>query len=153
VVLDGCKDFFHINNQGVCLCVCMCVFVVCTMCSNGFHKLEVKSPWELGCHDWSNQRLVCNFSCEVSPAIACPPKNILLIFFSKKKKTPDMGICPPFPFFANKVGRSVFLFFLVKFHCFLTKKLGNFWNFFSSVNLINFANFLLNFTKNLIPKN
>ncbi len=21
--LDGCKDFFHINNQGVCLCICV----------------------------------------------------------------------------------------------------------------------------------
>jgi hypothetical protein len=98
------------------------------MCSNGFHKLEVKSSWELGCHDWSNQRLVCNFSCEVSPAIACPPKNISLIF-NFFQQTPDMGICPPFPLFASEVGRCVFLS-SGEISLFFDKEIRNFWEFF-----------------------
>jgi hypothetical protein len=39
-VLDRCKDFFHINNQGVCLCVCVCVFVCVPCVRMGFINLK-----------------------------------------------------------------------------------------------------------------
>lgn len=120
------------------LCVCICV---CTMCSNGFHKLEVKSPWELGCHDWSNQRLVCNFSCEVSPAIACPPKNISLIFIFFNKRQTWVSV-HPFHFSLARLGD---VFFSGEISLSFDKEF--FGILFSSVNLINFDNYFVTFHK------
>jgi hypothetical protein len=40
-----------------------------------------------------------------------------------------MGICPPFPFFATEVGRSVFLF-SGEISLFFNKEIRNFLEFF-----------------------